>query len=92
MTSAKSAALRPLPSQQTSVGTPEVDDDPFDPTHHFPDSGEIFERLQRLAAGELENLLTPRSTENLRIFDLAETDQIRAQAVWTNRVTGPAWE
>ena len=45
------------------------DDDPFDPTHHFPDSGELFERLQRLAAGELENLLTPRSTENLRIFE-----------------------
>lgn len=25
-------------------------------------------------------------------IDLAEPDQLRAQSIWTNRVTGPAWE
>lgn len=42
-------------------------DSPMDPLRHFPDAGEIYERLEEIAGAELRQLYEPRQVEGLRL-------------------------
>lgn len=44
-------------------------EDPFHPTHHFPDNEEIFLRLQEISASEMRELLRAHKTETLKIHE-----------------------